>query len=97
MPPEYWDQPDAAKKFGRLVAKAWSDPAFKKRLVAEPKAILHEYGIEVPAGADVKVVENTEKVVYLNLPIQPQDNLRDAMARRPMLCYWSLCCSTKDW
>jgi nitrile hydratase alpha subunit len=94
MSPEPWEQPDAAKKFGRLVAKAWSDPAFKKRLMADTRAVLQEHGIEVPAGADVKVVENTADVVYLNLPRQPEDNLQDAMGRRPMVCYWSLCCST---
>ena len=77
------------------MARAWSDPVFKKRLVTDPKAVLLEQGIEVPDGADVKVVENTDEVVYINLPRQPQDNLPDSLARRPMLCYWSVCCSTQ--
>lgn len=89
-------QHEYAKNYGRLVAKAWSDPAFKLRLMADPRAVLKEEGIEVPAGADVRVVENTDQVVYLTLPRQPTDELSDEeVARaRPMLCFWSVCCST---
>ena len=36
--------------WGQLVAKAWKDPAFKKRLLAQPAAVLKEEGIEMPAG-----------------------------------------------
>jgi hypothetical protein len=88
------NQQDDMKKFGKLVARAWSDPAFKKRLVADPKTVLHEQGIAVPAGAEIRVVENTDTVVYVNLPRQPEDSLSGALASRPMLCYWSVCCST---
>ena len=97
MAPDDASDREAAKKFGRLVARAWSDEGFKKRLVGDPRTVLQELGIDIPAGVDVKVVENTSKVIYINLPRQPVDNLTaDALARRPMLCYWSVCCSTRD-
>ena len=100
MPLDSGYAPEDAKRFGRIVAKAWSDDAFKRRLLNDPKAVLQEHGIEVPAGAEVKIVENTDQVVYVNLPRQPRERLADAAAtveRRPMLCYWSVCCSTRDW
>ena len=44
----------------RVVARAWTDPAFKSRLLADPPAALKELGI---AGADnLRVVENTADV-----------------------------------
>jgi hypothetical protein len=49
-----------AKKHGRLVAKAWADPAFKERLLAHPAAVLREQGFDVPAGIEVRVVEDAE-------------------------------------
>jgi hypothetical protein len=54
-----------AKKHARIVAKAWSDAAFKERLLAEPWSVLKEHGFEVSAGVEVKVIEQaSEGVVY---------------------------------
>ena len=55
----------------QLVAQAWLDPAFKARLLASPVAALHEQGIAVPASVEVRVVEDTDRVVYVHLPAQP--------------------------
>lgn len=49
----------------RLVARAWVDPAFKARLLADPKAAAAELGIEVAGEAKLVVFENTENVRYL--------------------------------
>lgn len=40
-------QDEQAKPYGRIVAKAWSDEAFKQRFMAEPAAVLKEHGIQV--------------------------------------------------
>jgi nitrile hydratase len=45
----------------RLVARAWSDPAFKERLLTDAPAAARELGIEVGATLLV-VVENTPEV-----------------------------------
>jgi hypothetical protein len=66
-------QQEFARKWGQLVAKAWGDPAFKQRLLADPAAILRAEGIDVPAGRQVKVVENTDQVVYLTIPAKPPE------------------------
>jgi nitrile hydratase len=49
----------------RLVARAWVDPAFKARLIADPKAAAAELGIDATTPATLVVVENTEKLHHL--------------------------------
>jgi nitrile hydratase len=46
----------------RVVARAWIDPAFKKRLLASGTAAIGEFGYSGNQGADIQVVENTDKV-----------------------------------
>jgi hypothetical protein len=55
----------------RLIARAWSDPALKARLLADPAAVLKENGVTVPAGVTVRVVEDTDAVLNLVLPVKP--------------------------
>ncbi len=59
------------KAYGKLVAKAWSDESFKKRLKQNPTPVLAEMGIEVPEGLDIEVVENTPQKYYLMIPKAP--------------------------
>ena len=68
---------ERARNYGQLVSRAWSDPAFKQRLLSDPAAVLKEQGIDVAPGVEVRVVENTENVVYLALPPQPKEGLSD--------------------
>jgi hypothetical protein len=63
--------------FGKIIAKAWRDPAFKAELIANPAAALKAEGIDVPAGMTVTVVENTDKQLHLVLPPVPTDALSD--------------------
>jgi nitrile hydratase len=46
----------------RLVARAWVDPAFKQKLLDNPKAACAEMGIEATGLTEIVVLENTEKV-----------------------------------
>jgi nitrile hydratase len=46
----------------RVVARAWTDPAFKRRLLADGTAAIAEMGLLGPEGRHVVVVENTETV-----------------------------------
>ena len=68
---------ERARKLGQVVAKAWTDEAFKRRLLAEPGAVLREQGVDVPPGVEVRVVENTDAVVHLTLPRPPAEELSD--------------------
>ena len=50
-----------------LTVQAWRDPAFKARLVHQPKEVLAEQGVKVPDGLTISVVEDTTRVKYVNL------------------------------
>ena len=83
------------KQFGRVVAAAWADPSFKTRLLGNPTAALAEYGIHVPHGQEVRVVEETPAVAYVVLPPKPaadielsDELLASAVGGAPM-CHWT--------
>ncbi len=46
----------------RLVARAWTDEAFKAKLLSDGKAAAIEFGIDAVASPDLVVVENTPEV-----------------------------------
>jgi hypothetical protein len=68
---------DWSKQWSKLIARAWADAAFKARLLADPVAVLQEHGLTVPPGVQVKVVENTDQVLYLMLPPAPSGELAE--------------------
>ena len=50
----------------RVVAHAWADPAFKGRLLADPRAALGELGYSLPdTTPHLAVVENTDQVHHM--------------------------------
>ena len=51
----------------RVVARAWADPAFKARLLRNPRAAIAEMGYGEGMPAELVVVENTEKVRNLTV------------------------------
>ena len=63
--------------FGKIITKAWRDPAFKAALIANPTAALKAEGMDMPAGVTVSVVENTDTHFYLVLPPAPTDELSE--------------------
>jgi hypothetical protein len=63
--------------FGKLIAKAWRDPAFKADLIANPAAALKAEGVVVSSGMTVTVLENTDKHFHLVLPPAPTDEPSD--------------------
>ena len=68
---------EQGKKMGQIIAKAWSDEAFKQTLLTNANAALKAEGIEVPAGVTVKVLENTDQAVHFVLPAKPKAELDD--------------------
>jgi hypothetical protein len=58
-------------RFSEIISKCWLDTAFKQRFLTDPKAVLAEFEIELPAGLNVKVVENTDDTIYLTIPPKP--------------------------
>ena len=58
-----------------LFAACWKDDALKQRFMADPKAVLAEYGMDVPDGMDVTVVENTDNTVHITMPAPPSGSM----------------------
>jgi nitrile hydratase len=50
------------KRGARVVAKAWTDPEYRKRLLADAPAAIDELGYLGKATAHLKAVENTDTV-----------------------------------
>ena len=46
----------------KVVARAWSDPAYKERLLADATAAIAEFGFTGRQGEDMIVLENTPKI-----------------------------------
>jgi hypothetical protein len=63
--------------WSQLIARVWSDDDFKQRLMVDPRGVLAEFGIEVPEGTDINVVEDTARVRHLVLPPSPANELTD--------------------
>ena len=59
------------KKMAKLIARAWSDESFKEKFISNPRPVLKEYDIFVPAGVEVKVVEQTDATMHIVLPLKP--------------------------
>ena len=49
----------------RVVARAWADPDYKRRLLADPEAALLELGYPLVGSAKLAVLENSESVHHL--------------------------------
>jgi nitrile hydratase len=46
-------------------------PAYRSRAVSEPRAILHEMGLAVPAEREIRVWDSSAEMRYMVLPRRP--------------------------
>ena len=49
----------------------YKSPAYRARVVAEPRAVLREFGVELPPEVEIRVWDSTSEVRYLVLPERP--------------------------
>lgn len=49
----------------------YKSPPYRSRVVREPRAVLHEMGLDVPAGTEVRVWDSSAEVRYMVLPERP--------------------------
>lgn len=59
----------------QIIARAWSDPAFKSTLLDDPKQVFENAGIPVPDNKKLCVVENTQDTEYFILPSSSTDGV----------------------
>ena len=65
------DQQERATGWAEIVAQTWQNPPFRQRVLTDPSSVLRERGIELPAGVQVRVVEDTDETIHLVLPPPP--------------------------
>ena len=52
----------------------YKDPAYRSRIVREPRTVLHEMGLELESGMQIRVWDSSAEVRYMVLPEQPLDS-----------------------
>lgn len=55
-----------------LPPKWYKDPAYRSRVVREPRAVLAEFGTELPDDVRVRVWDSSAEVRYMVLPQMPE-------------------------
>jgi nitrile hydratase len=55
------------------IPPAWyKSLAYRSRTVADPRGVLAEFGVEIPAGVTVRVHDSTADLRYIVLPMRPK-------------------------
>ncbi len=49
----------------------YKDPAYRSRVVREPRSVLREMGLELPADSEIRVWDSSAEVRYMVLPERP--------------------------
>jgi nitrile hydratase subunit alpha len=49
----------------------YKDPAYRSRVVREPRRVLYEFGLDLDADVQVKVFDSSSEVRYMVLPERP--------------------------
>jgi nitrile hydratase len=65
---------------------------YRSRAVAEPRAVLREFGVALPAATEIRVWDSTAELRYLVIPLRPagtdgwsEDALADIVTRDSMI------------
>jgi hypothetical protein len=84
--------------WSQIVARAWCDEGFMKRLRSDPRAVLAEHDLEVPPGTEVQLeegtevrVEDTDTVRHFILPATPPEELVEEPLVGDVVAYCGAC------
>ena len=65
---------------------------YRSRAVADPRSVLHDFGLELPKDTEIRVWDSTAEVRYLVVPMRPpgtegwsEDRLADLVTRDSMI------------
>lgn len=69
----------------QIISKVWQDEAFKKELLANPKAAMSQsFGIEFPEDIEVEAVTESSRKFYLVIPPKPTELKANEPKEYPM-------------
>jgi hypothetical protein len=71
MSKEPKDLNETQVRWAEIIAKAWTDEAFKKKLLTNPQEVLKECGLPITPKMKYMIHENTEHLTHLVLPSPP--------------------------
>lgn len=72
-----------ANPLQRVIERACTDAAYRTQLLAQPREVLADAGIDVPADVEVRVHESSEDRLLIVLPAQGECALGDAKCPLP--------------
>ncbi len=49
----------------------YKSPAYRSRVVVDPRSVLSEFGVDLPADTEVRVWDSTSEIRYLVVPMRP--------------------------
>ena len=73
---------DAAAAMARFADKYRKEPDLRARIEEDPAAVFAGYGVEMLAGTDIRVVEDTAEVFHFTMPFAPNVDLTDEQLDR---------------
>jgi hypothetical protein len=62
---------DQMRMIENIVERTWIDDIFRNRLLSDPAKVLRAEGVKIPQGVEVRIVEDTENVLHVVLPMKP--------------------------
>ena len=90
--------PDSQRAaFGKVIAQAWNDDEFKAKLLSNPRAVLTDAGLELPADLDVTVTESKPGAMHLVLPPRPSEGEIDDVLLQTAAGGFTSCCCGEAW
>ncbi len=84
-------QHELEKKWAEIVAKAWTDESFKRRLFSDPSKVLKEFGIDLH-GKQFKMHENSKDTFHCVFPSKPEGHLSEQKLKDIAAASSSLIC-----
>lgn len=59
------------KAWKQIIAKCWSDPTYKKKVIEHPENVLKEHGISIH-NKKIIVHEDKPGQIHLSIPMRPE-------------------------
>lgn len=85
---EEWGQGNDDEYWAKITEKAWKDAAFKQKLISDPKKVLEEFGCK-PKNLKYVVLENTDSLINLTIPLKPEDILTEETLKKVAGGWWT--------
>ena len=90
--------PDAQQvAYGKVIARSWDDDAYKSKLLNDPRTVLADAGIKVPADVDIRITEQQPGQMNLVLPAKPVEGEISDEALQTVAGGFTSCCCGEAW